>query len=678
MKSNKFDSSLFVVSAATQELHTLKEILTSMNLQLHFATSGKEALQLIPYQHPDLILLDIQLPDFNGLDICKVLKKNPETTNIPVIFICPANDSTEKENIFKAGAIDYINKPFISKEITNRINSQLQTIKSVALKDALLVSEEKFKKAFSTTPDCVNINRIDDGTYVSLNRGFLNIFGYTEKETIGKTSIEMNIWYDINDRKRWAEELKNNGEVKNFETRFRTKSGYVFYAVVSASLIDMDGLTHVLSITRDITERKTMEEAILNQSDRLRSLHDTDIEILKAQKTVNEIINKIISDTAKQLDFEQAIAGQFDIENNSFKLLVDTNTDNNNLISTDILSGLIFKEREILAQKKHIIIEDTLNQIKHQKTKNLFITRSIKSFVVHSLTSGEKTIGAISFSWSQQKKLNQTELDIIGEAANQASIVIEQDKLRRETQNYASGLENLVQKRTLQLEEANKELEAFSYSVSHDLRAPLRHINGYVDLLTSRFTDILPEKGKHYLNTIADSTKQMGELIDDLLQFSRTGRQDLQQSIVDMNTLINEILISIKSDISKRNIKWLIAKLPNINGDPNMLKLVWQNLISNAVKFTSYKEEAVIEVGYTTEKNEHIFFVKDNGAGFDMQYAHKLFGVFQRLHYADEYEGTGIGLANVRRIILKHGGRTWATAEPNKGATFYFSITKNK
>jgi len=235
-------------------------------------------------------------------------------------------------------------------------------------------------------------------------------------------------------------------------------------------------------------------------------------------------------------------------------------------------------------------------------------------------------------------------------------------------------LEQRVVARTAQLEAANKELEAFSYSVSHDLRAPLRHISGYVDLMNNRFRDALPDKARHYLDMVADSTKQMGTLIDDLLQFSRTGRQEVRQADMDMNAAVQEVLEKLKTDTENRKISWTVAELPLVYGDYSLLKQVWMNLLDNAVKYTRNKDDAEIEVGFTQETDHLVFFVRDNGVGFDMQYAHKLFGVFQRLHSQAEFEGTGIGLANVQRIVHKHAGRVWAEAKPDQGSTFYFTI----
>jgi signal transduction histidine kinase len=237
-------------------------------------------------------------------------------------------------------------------------------------------------------------------------------------------------------------------------------------------------------------------------------------------------------------------------------------------------------------------------------------------------------------------------------------------------------LEKRVAERTENLTIINKELESFSYSVSHDLRAPLRHISGFITLLESQSADVLNEKGKHYLHVIAESAQKMGILIDQLLQLSRTGRQELNKTQVNMNGLVKEVISGLSSETSNRAITWVIDDLPQTSADSSMLSAVLTNLIGNALKFTRNRENSRIHVGSIAgaKENEVVYFIKDNGVGFDMKYKDKLFGVFQRLHSSNEFEGTGIGLANVQRIINRHGGTVWAEGEIDNGATFYFTL----
>ena len=231
-----------------------------------------------------------------------------------------------------------------------------------------------------------------------------------------------------------------------------------------------------------------------------------------------------------------------------------------------------------------------------------------------------------------------------------------------------------LKKKTEYLELANKELEAFSYSVSHDLRAPLRHIGGFIDLLIKGNLSQLDDKGIRYLNIISASSKEMGNLIDALLTFSRLGRTGLKITELNSGDMVKKVLKIFDNELKGKNVEITVSELPKIKGDESLINQVWVNLISNALKYSRNREKAVIEIGGKIENGETIFHIKDNGVGFDMNYAEKLFGVFQRMHKATDFEGIGIGLANVNRIVTKHGGKCWAESEVDKGATFYFSL----
>jgi PAS domain S-box-containing protein len=250
---------------------------------------------------------------------------------------------------------------------------------------------------------------------------------------------------------------------------------------------------------------------------------------------------------------------------------------------------------------------------------------------------------------------------------------------RKRREEEIQGLNQELAKRSADLESINKELEAFAYSISHDLRAPLRHMAGYTELLQKKASSVVDEKSNRYMAMILESAKRMGNLIDDLLAFSRIGRAETQKTLVSVAQLVREALTEVRQDAEGRDIAWKIGALPDFYGDRSMLRVVLVNLIANAVKFTRTRLRAEIEIGCADgNTNELIIFVRDNGVGFDMKYVNKLFGVFQRLHQSDEFEGTGIGLATVQRIINRHGGKVWAEGVVNGGATFYFSAPRPK
>lgn len=259
-------------------------------------------------------------------------------------------------------------------------------------------------------------------------------------------------------------------------------------------------------------------------------------------------------------------------------------------------------------------------------------------------------------------------------ASSLAYITLRTIAERKRAEDEIRKLNDELKLRAEQLEATNKELEAFTYSVSHDLRAPLRHVDGFSKILAGEFGPKLDSTAQRYLQYIQEGTKNMGQLIDDLLNLARVGRKELSLQVTGLNSLIDEVLADLKLETEGREFDWQIGKLPFVECDPALIKQVLANLLSNAVKFTRPRERAVIEVGQMALDGQTAVFVHDNGVGFSMKYADKLFGVFQRLHRQEDFEGTGVGLATVQRIIHKHGGRVWAEAELDKGATFYFTL----
>ncbi len=292
----------------------------------------------------------------------------------------------------------------------------------------------------------------------------------------------------------------------------------------------------------------------------------------------------------------------------------------------------------------------------------------VKSLVMVPIREMEP-IGAIGNYWATQRMPQPGEVKLLQALANLTSVTLENINVYKE-------LEQRVKDRTVELEAANKTLEAFAYSVSHDLRAPLRHIKQYAGLLGEDHAENISPDGMRLLNKIDGKAGDMMQMINDMLAFFTATKKETSESLVQVYEMVSEICAQAQEQERSRGIKFIVHDMPLIKADGNLLGAVWENLISNAVKFTRNKPDACIEIGSAEKDGLITFYVKDNGAGFDMQYYHKLFGTFQRLHSKDEFEGNGIGLAIVQRIVHRHGGTIWAEGEPGEGASFYFSLPK--
>ncbi len=310
------------------------------------------------------------------------------------------------------------------------------------------------------------------------------------------------------------------------------------------------------------------------------------------------------------------------------------------------------------------------------------VTCGLRASAAIPIRLGGTVCGAFMVYADRINYFQEKEITLLEEVAADVSFGLdnleaEAQRQRAERELHALNLEleQRVHDRTAELTAANAELEAFAYSVSHDLRAPLRHLDGFAQLLRKHRTGHLDATSTHYVNTIVEAAANMSRLIDDLLAFSRAGRVEIVKQTVRLDQLVSEVRHELLAANAGRRITWDIHALPSVNADPALLRQVLVNLLSNAVKFTAPRSEARIEIGATTnEKNETVIYVRDNGVGFDPRYAHKLFGVFQRLHSGEQFEGTGIGLANVRRVVQRHGGRVWAEGAVDQGTTFYFSL----
>ena len=334
--------------------------------------------------------------------------------------------------------------------------------------------------------------------------------------------------------------------------------------------------------------------------------------------------------------------------------------------------------QEAVGQVSHELMRTIFPEPLDEINIKLLGTGHWEGELIHTKRDGARVV--VSSRWALQRDershpsaILETNNDITERKGAEEALRQSRDELEMKVKERTAELK----KTNDDLQSVNKELEAFAYSVSHDLRAPVRHIAGFTELLQKRSDAVLDDQSRHHINMILDSAKRMGTLVDDLLAFSRIGRAETQKTTVHLEQLIKGVVVEVTPEAQGRNIAWRIGTLPICYGDPSMLRLVFANLVANAVKFTRTREQAEIEIDSLNHTpDEVVVFVKDNGVGFDMKYKDKLFGVFQRLHSQEAFEGTGIGLATVQRIVQAHGGRVWAEASINNGATFYVVLPK--
>jgi len=612
-KDNK--ANILIVDDNNANIFALEQILEKPNHNILKATDGKQALKLILDNPIDLIMLDVNMPGMDGFEVAKVLKTNKRTKDIPIIFASAEKIGNEFAiKGYEEGAVDYLTKP-LDPDITLAKVSVL--LKLQKQKNELIEKNqilERYALLINNSADIITIIDSVSLVFVEVNNAVSKIMGYTVDEIKNTTLTDY-----------LAEESKDiikrhqtsNKETLSFETKVFCKDKKIKW--LNWNVVFKNGLW--FSNARDISNEKQVEEiknylsAIVKQSNDAIYLFNEEGKIISWNSGAQKVYG--------------------------------------------------YSEEEVMQMTLWDLIPDHILHREKKHIKKIFAGDKIHFVETKRITKNKKIIDVL-FSASVITVNNS---EIHSAAITERDITV-QKILDEEVKQLNKDLKKNVEK----LEIANKELEAFSYSVSHDLRAPLRHIAGFAQLLQMNLKENLDDKTNHCINVINDSANQMGELIDDLLSFSRIGRASLNKTMVSFNNIISEILNIEKDEILKRTISVNLQELPIIKVDINLFRLVWSNLISNAIKYTRKTSKPVIDIGYEKKNGDYLFYVRDNGAGFDMDYYDKLFGVFQRLHSQSDFEGNGIGLANVKRIINKHEGKIWATGKINDGATFYFTI----
>jgi signal transduction histidine kinase len=485
--------------------------------------------------------------------------------------------------------------------------------------------------------------------------------------------------------------------------------------------IQFDEIIGLTVSARDITKRKQMEETLRQANRAYKVLSDCSHILVRATEET-ELLQKMCQIIVEEGGYRLAWIGFAEQDEvKTVRPVAQAGYEEGYLDTLNITWADTERGRgptgTAIRTGKPSIARNILTDPNFEPWREAAIQRGYASSIALPLLTGEQTLGALNI-YAAKPDASTVEVDLLMELASNLAYGITalrteaerrraEEKIRRlnteleqrvtertaELQTRVTEVETLNQTMTnlledlqtanqrisataQQLEEANAELESFSYSVSHDLRAPLRHIDGFLSLLAECEKGRLDAVSTRYMHHIADSVEKMGQLIDSLLAFSRMGRAEMQTQPVEPNPLVKAVQQDLGPDMKNRNIAWKIGSLPTVEADPKLLRVVWTNLLSNAIKYTLPRSEACIEIGTIPGKtdNDVTIFVRDNGVGFDPQYTHKLFGVFQRLHREDEFEGVGIGLATVRRIIHRHGGQVWAEGELDKGATFYFTL----
>jgi PAS domain S-box-containing protein len=549
----------------------------------------------------------------------QLLSEQGSVRDFPATFCSRSGQRREVE--ITAQTIDLDGEPHIigtARDVTELKQSQT----------ALRLSEERFAKAFYANPNYATVSRLEDGRFVAVNRGFEQLTGWRAQEVLGRTAFDIGLWADPAERAELVRRLQEAGEWKGFHAHFRIRSGEIRLVEGSCVLTEIGGERQIIGVARDITEVQRAADALRQSEEKFSKVFHASPDWI----IVVRMEDGLILDANEGFVRLSGYSAEEAIGRTTVELGLWAHPEKRSRFLAELKARGSVSDYEFEVRRKDGALRDMLT-----------------SSVVIDI-GGTPCLISI------------------------ARDVTDQRRAEEEIRNLNVELEQRVRSRTAELEAAVRELESFSYSVSHDLRAPLRAIAGYARLIEEDYARQIGPEGRAQLDRIISNAIRMGELIDDMLDFARIGRVELKRVPVDMAGLAREALGELSEAGAGRTVDVRIGPMPAVRADRSLLRQVWLNLLGNALKFTRRRERAVIEAGGAVEAGEAHFFVRDNGAGFDMTYADKLFRVFQRLHRDTAFEGTGVGLAIVARVVQRHGGRVWAEGVPEQGATFHFTL----
>ena len=586
------------------------------------ATSMKDAIREVSASRPDLVLMDIRIKgEADGIATADHLHRN---FDLPIVYLTAHDDRDTMDRAKSTEPMAFLLKPFKPAELTSTVEIAL---KRNRIEQQVRERERSFLSAMDSIGDGV-LTMDSRGLIRFMNRAAEGLTGSTQDAALGRHAsevIRIVSGHDGDGQDCGIEQFRELLDVHHHghsDCEYRVlsaKGGYHWITFKAMTIPGANNSSVRILVMRDNTRRKMSEQALRRQADLLNQSHEP-ILTWDLDGTI-----RFWNDGAQRL---YGFSPKEALGTAVGQLLPGVNPE----MDSRCKSGLEQDGRwsgELTRRTKDgrvIVVEAML--------------------VIVSDAEGRKTVLETDRDITERKN---TEREVL--------------RLNQELQSRVSDLTRL-----------NRELESFNYSISHDLRAPLRHINGFAKLLLESPAIALSQDAREHLDTIRAAAQKMGLMVDALLELSRTSRKELVRQATNLKAVVNDVLFEVKADAGARHIDWRVGQLPEMECDPMLVRQVFANLIGNAVKFTRGREPAVIEIGQQTSQGETVLFVKDNGIGFDMKYADRLFGVFQRLHGVEEFEGTGIGLATVQRMVNKHGGRIWAEAEPDKGATFFFTL----